>query len=104
MAERRERSLLDFAIAASIAVVPIMLAMLLLVAVIRPADPGAWHGQADRYVSVRQVAALKTFEQAIVQRTVPALAAPTAAQLLEGLPQCQREWGETWGATWKASQ
>jgi hypothetical protein len=69
MAERRARSLLDFAIAASIAVVPIMLAMLLLVAVIRPADPGAWHGQAERYVSVRQVAALKTFERAIVQRS-----------------------------------
>lgn len=100
MAERRARSLLDFAIAASIAVVPIILAMLLLVAVIRPADPSAWHGQADRYVSVRQVAALKTFEQAIVQRAASAPAAPTAAQLLIGLPQCQREWS----TSWKASQ
>jgi len=41
MAERRDTSLLDFAIAASIAVVPVMLVIVLLVAVIRPADPGA---------------------------------------------------------------
>jgi hypothetical protein len=99
MAERRARSLLDFAIAASIAVVPIMLAMLLLVAVIRPADPGAWHGQAERYVSVRQVAALKTFERAIVQRPAPAFTAPSAAQLLAGLPLCGRDWGAGWQAS-----
>ncbi|HJV97155.1 MAG TPA: hypothetical protein VJ608_14005, partial [Albitalea sp.] len=94
MAERRATSLLDFAIAASIAVLPMMLAIVLLVAVIRPADPGAgaWRGQTDRYVSVRHVAALKTFEQAIVQRPATAPAAPTAQDVLAGIPACRREW------------
>ncbi len=41
MAERRPIALLDFAIAASLAVVPVMLGMLWLVAVVRPADPAA---------------------------------------------------------------
>lgn len=98
MAERRSASLLDFAIAASITVVPIMLAILLLVAVIRPAEPGAasWRGPADRYVSVRQVAALKTFEAAIVQRPTPEWALPTAEQVLDGIPHCRTEWSAAW--------
>ena len=98
MAERRDTSLLDFAIAASIAVVPVMLVMVLLVAVIRPADPGAasWRGLADRYVNVRHVAALKTFEQAVVQRPPTARTAPTALEVLDGIPQCRREWSATW--------
>lgn len=97
MAERRSASLLDFAIAASITVVPIMLAILLLVAVIRPAEPGAasWRGHADRYVSVRQVAALKTFEAAIVQRPTAA-SAPTEQQVLDGIPACRAEWSAAW--------
>jgi hypothetical protein len=101
MAERRTTSLLDFAIAASIAVVPIMLAVVLLVAVIRPADPAAavLRGQADRYVSVRHVAALKTFEQAIVQRPATAPTAPTAEQVLDGMPQCRHEWSANWNAS-----
>jgi hypothetical protein len=100
MLERRTTSLLEFAIAASVAVVPIMLAVVLLVALNRPADPGAgsWRGGADRYVSVRHVAALKTFERAIVARSTPAAAASTPADLLAGLPQCQREWQPTWRA------
>lgn len=99
MAERRDTSLLDFAIAASIAVVPVMLVIVLLVAVIRPADPGAasWRGLADRYVNVRHVAALKTFEQAVVQRPATAHPAPTARDVLDGIPQCRREWSATWG-------
>ena len=76
MAERRA-SLLDFAIAASVAVVPVMLGIVALVAWVRPADPeSAWRqGRDDRYVSVRHVAALKTFERAIVQRPRPAAGA-----------------------------
>ena len=103
MAERRDTSLLDFAIAASIAVVPVMLVIVLLVAVIRPADPGAasWRSPADRYVSVRHVAALKTFEQAIVQRPATAHTAPTAVEVVDGIPQCRREWSATWSpAQW----
>jgi hypothetical protein len=101
MAERRSASLLDFAIAASLAVVPVMLGMLLLVGVVRP-GPAELGGRApgDRYVSVRHVAALKTFEQAILQRSGTA-AAPTAAQVLDGVPKCRREWsGDGSAAGW----
>jgi len=103
MVERHDTSLLDFAIAASIAVVPVMLVIVLLVAVIRPVDPGAasWRSPADRYVSVRHVAALKTFEQAIVQRPATAHTAPTAVEVVDGIPQCRREWSATWSpAQW----
>ena len=84
MNDARSRTLLDFAIAASVAVVPIMLGMLLLVAVIRPQDPSAAFGpgQADRYVSVRHLAALKTFEQAVARRPATTSATPTAADVL----------------------
>ena len=97
MAERRPIMLLDFAIAASVAVVPIMLGMLLLVAVIRPADSTAVAGQdrADRYVSVRHVAALKTFEAAIVERGPNARAPRDAGELLDGIPQCRRDWSRS---------
>jgi len=94
MAERRQIALLDFAIAASLAVVPVLLGMLLLVAVIRPADPAAAarSAAADRYVSVRHVAALQTFEAAIVPRAAAAQTPRDAAELLDGIPACRREW------------
>ena len=93
MAERRATTLLDFAIAASAAVVPVLLLVLLVVGVIRPLDPalqGARNG--DRHVSVRQVAALKTFERAIVRRDTVAVGPPTALGLLDGVPQCRAAW------------
>ena len=105
MPERRTTTLLDFAIAASLAIVPIMLGIVLLVAVTRPADPGApaWRGLADRYLSVRHIAALKTFEAAIVERAslaTPLAPAPTTAQqVLDGLPQCRRDWSAAWRAS-----
>ena len=40
----------------------------------------------DRHVSVRQVAALKTFERAIVRRDSVASGPPTAEALLAGIP------------------
>jgi len=94
MAERRPIALLDFAIAASLAVVPVLLGMLWLVAVIRPADPTAVARQAaaDRYVSVRHVAALQTFEAAIVLRASGAHPPRDVGDLLAGIPWCQREW------------
>ncbi|HSW08584.1 hypothetical protein [Aquabacterium sp.] len=108
MAEAAPRSLLDFAITASAAVLPVMLAVLLLVAVVRPADDAraALGGRqpADRYASVRHVAALKTFESAVVPRTAlppagPGLsttpATPTAADVAAALPACAREWRDT---------
>ncbi|HEV8691143.1 MAG TPA: hypothetical protein VGQ91_12655 [Ideonella sp.] len=97
MAERSTRSLLEFAIAASLAIVPVMLGMLLLVAVIRPADPDAQQRNAsDRYRSVRQVAALKTFEEAVVARSSSEPLSLSGGALLAGLPACQREWGVSW--------
>ena len=70
MADRRKVSLLDCAIAASAAVVPVMIGVVALVSIVRPADPdAAWRqGRNNSYVSVRHVAALKTFERAIVKR------------------------------------
>ncbi len=87
--------MLDCAIAASIAVVPMLLGVVLLVAVVRPADPdAAWRqGRDDRYVSVRHVAALKTFERAIAQRPDQAPHAVDAAQVLAGIPACRLDWG-----------
>jgi hypothetical protein len=101
MFDRRGSSLLDFAIAASIAVVPIMLGIVLLVAVVRPADPDAvpWRDAAARYVSVRHVAALKTFEAAIVERAAVTSPPPAAQQVLDGLPLCRREWSAAWRAS-----
>ena len=93
--------MLDFAIAASIAVVPILVGIVVLVAVVRPADPeSAWRAPADRYISLRHVAALQTFEAAIARRTEPAAAPPTAVQLLDAIPQCRHEWAPQWPATW----
>ena len=94
MAERRTLSLLDCAIAASLALVPVMFAVVLLVAVVRPAEPGAFGqaGSSDRYVSVRHVAALKTFERAVVARDAMPGSAVTAADVLAGIGGCRREW------------
>ncbi len=90
MAERRTTSLLDFAIAASAAVVPVLLAVLLAVGAARPLDPAARY--ADRHVSVREVAALKTFERAIVRRDAVTVGPPTAILLLDRVPQCRAAW------------
>ena len=60
LSERRAASLLDFAIAASIAVLPVLLGVVLLVAVIRPADVEAsGKSPQERYLSVRLIAALR---------------------------------------------
>jgi len=95
MAERRRVSLLDCAIAASLAVVPVLFGVLALVAVVRPADPDSVdrQGRSDRYVSVRRVAALKTFERAVLRRSADAPQRFEAADVLAGVPACRREWG-----------
>ena len=78
MAERRSTTLLEFAIAASTAVVPVLLLVLLVVGVVRPLDPvGPAARDDERYVSVRQVAALKTFERAIVRRDAVTVGPPS---------------------------
>jgi hypothetical protein len=83
-------TLLDFAIVASVAIVPVLLFVLLLVDVIRPLDPTLPSARAgDRHISVRQVAALKTFERAIVRRDTVTVGPPTAILLLDRIPQCR---------------
>ena len=93
MAEGRATTLLEFAIVASAAVVPVLLLVLLVVGVVRPLDPaGPTVRNGDRHVSVRQVAALKTFERAIVRRDTVKVGLPTAGLLLDGVPQCRGTW------------
>lgn len=104
MADSRRTSLLDFAVIAALAVVPVMLGILLLVAVVRPTEPSLGPGRVpdDRYLSVRHVAALKTFEQAIRRRSADLPAMPGAAQLLAAVPQCRGEWTPGWLARLRA--
>ena len=93
MAEKHSATLLDFAIAASIAVVPLLFLVLIAVAEVRPADPSVKARPGNhQHVSLRQVAALKTFERAIVRRDVVKSPLPTADALLERFPQCRAEW------------
>ncbi len=103
MAERRTVSLLDCAIAASAAIVPVLLGVVALVAWVRPSDPDSiWRqGRSDRYVSVRHVAALQTFERAIVRRSAQEPRLVTTQEVLDGLAPCRREWsGETVARRW----
>ncbi len=93
MAKRKSTSLLDFAIAASLAIVPVLLGVLLLVGVIRPADADASGRVApERYLSARLVAALKTFEPAVLKRSAITAKLPDSAGVLAALPACDREW------------
>ena len=73
----RERpiTLLEFAIAASMAVVPLLLVVLVAVAEVRPSNPAAYaRASGNQHVSLREVAALKTFERAIVRRDAVSVA------------------------------
>src|SRR5260370_5034304 len=93
MAEGRATTLLEFAIAASAAVVPVLLLVLLVVGVARPLDPAAPTARTgDRHISVRQVAALKTFERAIVRRDTVSVGQPSALLLLDRVPECRAAW------------
>ena len=93
MADKRPATLLDFAIAASLAVVPLLLLVLIAVAEVRPADPSVRARPGNnQHVSLREVAALKTFERAIVRRDAAKSPLPTAETLLERFPQCRAEW------------
>jgi hypothetical protein len=89
---RRRLTLLQLAIAASTAVVPVLLAVLLIVASTRQIDGTRPTLNIDRHVSVRHVAALKTFEYAIIQRNHVTAGPPSAEALLERFPQCRSAW------------
>ena len=94
---RPARSLLDFGIAASVTVVPVLLGVLIVVGYWRPSDASRASISTDRHISVRQVAALKTFEYAIVRRDRIAASPPDAHALLDALPQCRRDWANVGG-------
>src|ERR1700686_4017043 len=97
MAERRRLTLLQLAVAASMGLVPVLFAVLLIVASARQADNGKPAQNSDRHVSVRHVAALKTFEYAIVRRDREKAGPPSAEALLEHFPQCRTEWDDHGG-------
>jgi hypothetical protein len=93
MRDGRPVALLHFAIAASITVVPLLLVVLLVLGWVAPSERPRITG--DSHVSVRQVAALKTFEHAIVRRDRVQAPLPDAAALLAQLPQCAAEWSRS---------
>jgi len=99
MAERARRStsLMHLAIMASTAVMPVLLVVLLVVASARQADLLGPPRAGDRHISVRHVAALKTFERAIVRRDRVTSELPTPHALLEHVPQCRAAWEGTRG-------
>jgi hypothetical protein len=93
MSDKRPITLLEFAIAASVAVVPLLLVVLIIVAELRPLDPASKaRSNGNQHVSLREVAALKTFERAVVRRDTVSVALPTPEALLDGVPQCRDEW------------
>jgi hypothetical protein len=89
---RRPLTLLQLAIAATAAVVPVLLGVLLAVASARRGDDAEPARVSERHVSVRHVAALKTFESAIVRRDHAATPLPSPDALLERIPQCRAAW------------
>jgi hypothetical protein len=92
MPERRAPTLLGLAIAASVAVVPVLLTVLLVVASAREGQDARPARGSERHVSVRHLAALKTFERAIVRRDRLAPPLPDADALLARVPQCRADW------------
>src|SRR6476660_110999 len=92
MVDRPAVTLLALASVASWAIAPVLLAVLLVVAHQRQADTTIPERNSDRHVSVRHVAALKTFEHAIVRRDRIAAALPSPQMLLEQVPQCRGAW------------
>ena len=92
MPDGRRLTLLQLAIFATIALVPVLVAVLLAVDAMRGIELERPARNSDRHISVRHVAALKTFEQAIVRRDAVAGALPRAETLLDRLPQCRKDW------------
>ena len=93
MPDRRATTLLEFAIAASAAVVPVLVVVLLAVALLHRPDPGPTAASnADRHVSVRELAALKTFESAVVRRRDVTVGPPPAVLILDRVPACRAAW------------
>ena len=92
MAEARPLTLLKLATIASFALVPVLLAVLAVVGMERQADTTIPTRNSDRHVSVRHVAALRTFEYAIVRRDRVKVGPLSADALLDRIPQCRAPW------------
>lgn len=92
MPESRPLTLLRLATVASCALVPVLLAVLVVVGMERQADTTIPARNSDRHVSVRHVAALKTFEYAIVRRDRVQVGPLSTAALLDRIPQCRAAW------------
>ena len=92
MRKRAQPTLIDLAVAASVAVVPVLLGALLTVAATREAEDARSARNSERHVSVRHLAALKTFEYAIVRRDSGTAPLPTTEALLARFPACRAEW------------
>jgi hypothetical protein len=92
MTERSQPTLLRLAVAASMAVVPVLLAALLVVDAAREAGDARPAHDTERHVSVRHLAALKTFEYAIVRRDRVTAPPPSAEMLAARFPACRAEW------------
>src|SRR6478672_5704323 len=88
MADRPTVTLLALASVASRAIA----AVLLVVAHQRQADTTIPERNSDRHVSVRHVAALKTFEYAIVRRDRVSVGPLSADALLTRIPACRSAW------------
>ena len=92
MREAAPLTLLQLAITASIAVVPVLLGVLVVVAGAREPDTAKPARNSDRHVSVRHVAALKTFERAIVRRDANRARCRRRRRCSTRFPQCRAEW------------
>src|SRR6476646_5379191 len=92
MADRPTVTLLALASVASRAIAPVLLAVLLVVAHQRQVDTTIPERNSDRHVSVRHVAALKTFEYAIVRRDRVQVGPLSTAALVDRIPQCRAAW------------
>ena len=91
----RTASLLDFAIAASLAVVPVMLAVLVAVGTLARPTRRAHRPTATSACAMSRPSRPSSRRS---WRADAASALPTAAELLRGVPRCEREWGPSWRA------
>jgi hypothetical protein len=90
--ERRPLTLLQLAVAATVAIVPVLVGVLLVVASMRQPDRARTAIGEERHISVRHLAALRTFESGVVRRTDVRVPVPDAHALLDGIPECTAQW------------
>ena len=92
MSRRAPLTLLQLAVAATLAIVPVLVGVLLVVASMRQPDRVRTAVGEERHISVRHLAALRTFESGVVRRTDIRTPIPDARTLLERIPECAAQW------------